>query len=91
MRKEVYEMIANNQEEIRWFEDNFNEIEEKYKNKWIAISGNTIIASGKSFGEVWEMAKNKGIKAPFIVEIEPSGWLRNEALRLTAGTAGIAY
>lgn len=40
---------------------------EQYSNKWVAVAGKKIIASGKNFKKVYEEAKKKAPKEEILV------------------------
>lgn len=63
--------------ELAWLERNFDELNSKYLNQWVAISGEKgVIASGKVLGDVVSLARKKGFKSPFITRIDPDRWER---------------
>jgi hypothetical protein len=73
-RKVEYFVDATNQEELIWFQDNFKNLEVKYKDKWIAIFNNKVVSNGSTFGEVWSDCNRNGYSEPFIVEMDLQKW-----------------
>jgi hypothetical protein len=67
-------MDAVNQDELKWFFDNFDTLLKKYPNKWIAIQNNVILASGNDYCKVYKKVKEKGYNSPFIVEVNTESW-----------------
>lgn len=68
--------MAKRQEELRYFEKNFNEICEKYKDKCIAIKNNKIVAVGDDFFTVYKQATADGYKCPFLTWANKEAWTR---------------
>lgn len=48
-------------ENLKWFHDNFSELQEKYENKIIAIKDKKIIISADNVDKLLAILKNKGI------------------------------
>lgn len=54
--------------EIEWMKKN-TEVSEEYRGKWIVVENNELIASDKDYSRARAIAKERGIKRPFIVFI----------------------
>lgn len=54
------------QTEIDWIKRN-TEISEEYRGKWVVLEKDELIASDKDYGKARAIAKQRGIKRPFIV------------------------
>ena len=59
----IYELKALREIEknIKFFNERYNEIREKYKGKWIVIKNGEIKLVGNSLDEVYEMVEKKKI------------------------------
>jgi hypothetical protein len=60
--------------EFEYFKNNYKEIFNKYEGKYIAISGEEVVAHGDNFGDVYNEARNKGFKRPFMNIMSSKGW-----------------
>jgi hypothetical protein len=47
-----------------------NEHRREYKNQWVALEGNRLIAAGPNHEEVWKASLSDGAKMPFITFVE---------------------
>jgi hypothetical protein len=63
---------------LRWLHEN----RQKYSGQWVALNGDSLIASGPTAKEVYSKAKAEGVEIPFVElvtdpELVPStgGWL----------------
>lgn len=63
------EIITKAQEDNNWLNSHFDEIQEKYEKKFIAVKDKKIIAEGSNFFKVLETLKNKK-EDPALVTIE---------------------
>jgi hypothetical protein len=54
------------QTEIDWIKRN-TEISEEYRGKWVVLEKDELVASDKDYGKARAIAKERGIKRPFIV------------------------
>ena len=59
--------MSNRSAELRWVQKHRSE----YTNKWVVLEGEHLVASGDSAREVYVSAKRRGIKVPFLIQIEP--------------------
>ena len=61
----------------KWLDENG----EKYMNQWVSLDGDKLIAHSEDGREVYRIAKEKGVKIPFVhfIQEEPKaywgGWL----------------
>lgn len=62
------------QAEIEWIKQN-TAVSHDYRGKWIVVENNELIASDREYSKARAIAKQKGIKRPFIVFVpsDPSG------------------
>ncbi|NOT59910.1 MAG: hypothetical protein HOP19_06755 [Acidobacteria bacterium] len=51
---------------IRWVTQHGRE----YKNQWVALEGDRLIAAGPDHDEVWKASQSDGAKMPFITFVE---------------------
>jgi hypothetical protein len=62
--------------ERRWL----NEHREEYLGQWVALEGDRLLASGPDGQAVYEAAREAGVRAPYLMRIEPrdelpfAGW-----------------
>jgi hypothetical protein len=63
---EVPERIDRFNMALKWIHDN----KEKYDGQWVCLYGDQLIAHGMDGLKVFEEAKTKGIKSPFIERIK---------------------
>lgn len=52
-----------------YYIDNYKLLKEKYGDKYVAINEEKVVASGDDFGEVYNEARSKGVKRPFMAKI----------------------
>lgn len=56
------ELLDSGQENLKWFQDNSEQIQLEYARKLIAIKGKKIVASAKNIGELLELLRSKEIE-----------------------------
>jgi len=66
---EELQFMTEVQNDSQWLEDNYNKIQEKYPNKFVAIASQKIIASGDKVENVIKAVKETG-RNPAMVLIE---------------------
>lgn len=72
-QKEVKEEIRLFKASEKWLKEN----REKYLGQWVCLEGDELIAHGADGLEVHRRAKEKGIKAPYLVRVieEPENFV----------------
>lgn len=60
--------------EMDYFCNNFNQIIDQYKDKWICIKDEKVVSFGDTVKEVHDKCKELGIKRPFITRATKEGW-----------------
>jgi len=58
--------VPRRQTEVDWIKSN-TQISEEYRGKWIVVENNELIASDRDYAKARAIAKERGIKRPFIV------------------------
>lgn len=58
--------VPRRQSEVDWIRKN-TQISQEYRGKWIVVENNELIASDKDYSKARAIAKQRGIKRPFIV------------------------
>lgn len=70
--------------ELRWLKEHRHE----YMGQWIALDGDRLVAHGTNAREIFQTAREAGIKVPFVEQILPSddlpfgGWMQQMKLGL---------
>jgi hypothetical protein len=54
--------------ELRWIEEHRSE----YTGQWVAVRGDCLLSNGPNAKEVYEAARAKGDKSPFVTRVEPA-------------------
>jgi hypothetical protein len=74
-RSEPFERISKQlgatngaSKELRWLKDHRHE----YMGQWVALDGDRLVAHGTNAREVFQAAREAGVKAPFIEQILPT-------------------
>jgi len=62
------------QPEIEFLEENYRDLVAKFKNKWIAISGYSLIGVGDSAAEALRQAVVAGCRCPMLARLVPEAW-----------------
>jgi hypothetical protein len=72
-REEVQEQIRKYKLAQKWIDENG----EKYLNQWVCLDGDKLIAHSKDGKDLYQKAKEAGIKIPFIKRIikEPEAFV----------------
>lgn len=60
--------------EMDYFCNNFDQIIEKYRGKWICINGKEVVSFGDTVKEAHDKCKELGIKRPLITKATKEGW-----------------
>ena len=55
-------------EELRWLKEHRHE----YIGQWVALDGDRLVAHGTNAREVFQTAREAGVKAPFVEQILPT-------------------
>jgi len=55
------QLLSFSEENLEWFNDNFNEIQEKYTNRIVAIKDKMIVASASNINSLLDILKEKDI------------------------------
>ncbi len=78
-RKKVRDWIDENQEPVEIAADNtkfrqalqwIEENKEEYDGKWVVLDGDKLISHGKDAKTVYDEARAKGIKSPFLERVK---------------------
>ena len=56
-----WELINSLEENLKWFQNNFNKIRESYEKKIVAIKNKKIIASADNSKQLLDLLEEKGI------------------------------
>jgi len=70
----VKEFANNSKADFDWFLENFDQLNNTYKDEWIAISGKKLIGHSHDHKELVRIVKRKGIRCPFITKLVLENW-----------------
>ncbi|SMB96104.1 hypothetical protein SAMN00808754_1401 [Thermanaeromonas toyohensis ToBE] len=62
------------QPELDFLEDNYRDLVVKFKDKWVAISGYSLVGVGDSAAEALRQAVAAGCRRPMLVRLAPEAW-----------------
>lgn len=63
-------------EDLKWWNKNCSELQEKYPGKWIAILNKKVVAIGSDSSDLIEEVKKKYGETPFVTFCRPKGFIR---------------
>ncbi len=66
---------APGQEELHYFMRNWNALVEQYRDKFVGVHKDKVVAVGDSWGEAYEAALKVGHKA-LVMKVDPDRWER---------------
>lgn len=62
--------------ELEWFLRNFDLLAQKYPGQWVAIRGEELVAHADSVAALRQLVDARGIRRPFVTQVNLDGWLR---------------
>lgn len=63
-------------EDLKWWNKNCSELQEKYPSKWIAILKQKVVVVGDDSSDLIEEVRKKYGETPFVTFCRPKGYIR---------------